>query len=96
MGTIEKNKIIAATHTANYKQVIEFGATPSDDLNLMSIDTGMGGNLFAGHYFTMNAAHLSGKLNKVSSDFEALRADSSNYELKIRPKIDRDGKKEEL
>jgi hypothetical protein len=43
--------------------VVEFAKDPMDDKNLMSIDTGMSGNLFGGNYFTMNAGHLRGELN---------------------------------
>ena len=62
MGRVEENKIFKSTHTANYKQVISFGKTPKEDVNLMSIDTGMSGNLFGGNYFTMNKGHLRGEL----------------------------------
>lgn len=58
LARIAENKIIKSTHTANYKQVVDFGT----DQNLMSIDTGMSGNVFSGNYFTMNKAHLAGKL----------------------------------
>jgi len=71
-ANIAKNKIIKATHTANYKQVVSFGKTPEEDENLMSIETGVSGNLFAGHYFNMNAAHLAGDLNKISLSFKNL------------------------
>ena len=61
-----------STHTANYRQVTQFSKDHNKDINLMSIDTGMSGNLFSGHYFTMNKAHLSGDLHQVSTDFEKL------------------------
>ena len=63
MAKVIDNKIFLSTHTANYKQVIEFNSDPRKDKNLMSIDTGMSGNLFGGNYFTMNAPHLRGELN---------------------------------
>ena len=52
----------------------------------MSIDTGMGGNLFAGNYFTMNGSHLRGELNKISTDFDLLKNKKGNYIINIRPK----------
>ncbi len=36
----------------------------------MSIDTGMAGNLFAGHYFSMNKDHLDGNLPKIQTNFK--------------------------
>ena len=87
MARVEEDKIFKSIHTANYKQVIEFGADSSgkDDINLMSIDTGMGGNLFGGNFFTMNAAHLRGDLNKVSTNFRELEQNKSHYILNIKP-----------
>jgi hypothetical protein len=56
MSRVLDTKIFKSTHTANYKQVVQFENDPSgkDDVNLMSIDTGMNGNLFGGNYFNMN------------------------------------------
>jgi hypothetical protein len=56
----------------------------------MSIDTGMNGNLFGGNYFTMNAAHLKGELNKVETSFGRLERGGPEgtplgYILKIHP-----------
>ena len=82
MSRIEEDKIIKSTHTANYKQVIEFNEDPQKDVNLMSIDTGMSGNIFSGHYFTMNKGHLQGELNQVKTDF----SDLDGYVLNIAPK----------
>ena len=72
MGRVEKDKIFYGVHTANYKQVVWFGATPAHDMNLMSIDTGMSGNIFGGHYFDMNYDHLRGNLKKIELDFRSL------------------------
>jgi len=84
---VAEDKIFKSTHTANYKQVIEFGADPSgkDDVNLMSIDTGMGGNLFGGNYFTMNQGHLRGELPNISTNFRALEQNKNHYVLNIKP-----------
>ena len=51
MSRVLDTKIFKSTHTANYKQVVQFENDPSgkDDVNLMSIDTGMNGNLFGGN-----------------------------------------------
>ena len=83
MARIEDNKILKSTHTANYKQVIEFHPGFEPDLNLMSVDTGMGGNIFSGHYFTMNRRHLDGHLNNVSTDFASLLEQPGNYKLTL-------------
>jgi hypothetical protein len=66
MNRVDDTKIFKSTHTANYKQVVEFGDKVEDDTSLMSIDTGMGGNLFGGNYFSMNHAHLKGDLKKIN------------------------------
>ena len=87
MARIIDNKVIKATHTANYKQVIEFHKEASQDVNLMSIDTGMSGNLFSGNYFGMNKPHLAGELNRVYTNFETLLSKSTNYVLDLIPKI---------
>lgn len=83
MSRIHDDKMLKSIHTAGYKQVISFGATPEEDENLMSIDTGASGNIFAGHYFTMNAAHLRGDLNKISTSFKDLLSSNSNFVLNI-------------
>ena len=72
MSRIVENKVFKSTHTANFKSVFEFRDDPKDDVNLLSIDTGMNGNLFGGNYFSMNSDHLDGKLNQVSTDFDTL------------------------
>ena len=90
MAKVIDNKIFLSTHTANYKQVIEFNPDPRKDKNLMSIDTGMSGNLFGGNYFTMNAPHLRGELNQVTTSFRQLERGGvenapTGYILKIHP-----------
>mmetsp|Transcript_56121 Transcript_56121/g.77323 ORF Transcript_56121/g.77323 Transcript_56121/m.77323 type:complete len:130 (+) Transcript_56121:3009-3398(+) len=60
-----KSGFFQSTHTANLKQVIQFGEKLEDDISLYSIDTGNDGNLFAGHYFDMNADHLAGNLHPM-------------------------------
>lgn len=82
MSRIGDEKVLKGTHTANYKQVIEFGREPSEDVNLMSIDTGMNGNLFGGNYFTMNEAHLEGRLKFVEQNFDNMEHDQfGHYKL---------------
>jgi acyl-homoserine lactone acylase PvdQ len=49
-------EMFKSTHTANYKQVVDFGS----NLSYMSIDTGSSGNIFSGHYFDLNLKHLRG------------------------------------
>ena len=86
MARIEENKIIKSTHTANYKQIIAFNSDPKKEVNLMSIDTGMAGNVFSGKYFTMNMGHLHGELHRVSTDFSELEDKPSSFILNIVPK----------
>jgi len=57
-----KTKMFNAKHAANYKQIIAFGDTPQQTKGYFSIDTGNNGNIFQGHYFTMNTDHLKGNL----------------------------------
>ena len=74
MSRVLDTKIFKSTHTANYKQVIQFEKDSSgkDDINLMSIDTGMNGNLFGGNYFNMNERHLKGDLFNIELNFKKL------------------------
>jgi len=89
LARIEENKIIKSTHTANYKQVINFGQDPSgkEDINLYSAETGQSGNLFAGNYFDMNERHLNGTLHTMYTDFQHLYQfmAGKNYALAIHP-----------
>lgn len=98
LAKVEENKIFKSTHTANYKQVIEFGTDPSGDQdhNLMSIDTGMGGTPFGPNYFSMNAGHLRGELHHVSTDFARLVKDKMTHVLYIKPLSKGAGKRDEL
>ena len=87
--TLETN-LFMGDHTPNYKMIVEFGASPSQDVNLMSIDTGMSENIFGGHYFDMNERHLKGDLPAMETDFKKLeRGGADNkpmgYVLRINP-----------
>ena len=77
--------MIKATHVAAYKQVNEISKDGAGDVNLMSIDTGMNGNLFGGNYFSMNRDHIRGDLKTVSTNFTELKENEGNYKLSIRP-----------
>lgn len=79
-------------HTPNFKQVVEFGKDPngSEDVTMMSIDTGISGNLFGGNYFDMNENHRKGNLYKMETNFKILEkggVDKSplGHILKINP-----------
>lgn len=89
LNTVDKHKGFKSTHTASYKQVIGFGVETHEDVTLMSIDTGMNGNLFGGNYFNMNADHLNGRLHEMSMDFGDLERKKPfkalNYKLKLNP-----------
>lgn len=77
-----------STHTANFKMVVSFTEDPKvrKDTTLMSIDTGMAGNMLAGNYFDMNADHLHGRLKPMQvNDLKALLKDEKNYVLKLHP-----------
>jgi hypothetical protein len=90
MSRVLDTKIFKSTHTANYKQVVQFENDPSgkDDVNLMSIDTGMNGNLFGGNYFNMNKRHMKGDLYNIELNFKKLESEledgSKNYILQLR------------
>ena len=66
--------------------MIAFEKDLSQEVNLMSIDTGMSGNIFSGQYFTMNQPHLVGELNNVSTNFDILEKTLGSYVLNILPK----------
>jgi len=53
MSRVEEEGIFKSTHSPAYKQIVDLGT----DLTLMSIDTGVSGNIFGGHYFDMNYRH---------------------------------------
>ena len=77
-------------HIPNFKMVVEFGESPEQDVNLMSIDTGMSENIFGGHYFDLNERHLTGDLPRMETDFKKLeRGGPENkalgYVLRINP-----------
>lgn len=83
MSKVSQNKIFKGTHVAGYKQVVHFGRHGEQDVNKISIDTGMSGNLFSGKYFSMNEGHLKGELQSVSTDMKALQRDKKNSKLEI-------------
>lgn len=56
---------VASTHAANYKQIITLTQDARKDVNLYSIDTGVGAHPLRGNYFDMNRNHLDGKLYKM-------------------------------
>lgn len=88
LNRFEDNAHFLSTHTANFKMVVSFSPNDdsSKDITLMSLDTGMAGNLFAGNYFDMNLDHLYGRLKtmKVNS-IEALLKDEKNHVLILNP-----------
>lgn len=57
--------LFKSSHVAGYKQIIAHADTPHKGTNLYSIDTGLNGNILAGHYFDMNKDHLAGNLKKM-------------------------------
>lgn len=59
------NSVISSTASANFKMLISLAKKEEDDVSLFSIDTGMNGNLFSGHYFDMNKDHLEGRLKTM-------------------------------
>ena len=66
---IRSNKdsiVFNSIHVAAYKMVVNFDKSDaSKDTNLWSIDTGMNGNPFQGHYFDMNNDHIYGRLSQM-------------------------------
>jgi hypothetical protein len=45
--------------------LVSLDKDPKKEVNLYSIDTGNGGNIFQPHYFDMNRNHLDGKLKSM-------------------------------
>lgn len=76
LADLEKFKKFKGLYTANYKQVIDLGekGQPNSGLTLMTVDTGMSGNAFSPHYFSMNSDHVNGSLHPMSTDFENLKS----------------------
>ena len=64
--TNANNTVFNSVHVAAYKMVVNFDPKDSrNDVNLYSIDTGMNGNPFQGHYFDMNNDHVYGRLSRM-------------------------------
>lgn len=62
------NIVLKSGHVAGLKYVTEFRdseGNPQNDVNLWSIDTGINGNPFQGHYFDMNHDHNYGRLRQM-------------------------------
>ena len=59
------NIVFESKHVAAYKMVVMFDKDPTKDVNMYSIDTGMNGNPFQGHYFDMNNDHIHGRLYQM-------------------------------
>ena len=59
------NTVFESIHVAAYKMVVMFSSDEEKEVNLYSIDTGMNGNLFQGHYFDMNSDHINGRLREM-------------------------------
>ena len=72
LSRVLKDKVFKSTHTANFKMVVMYGDDSTPEVNLMSIDTGMGGNIFGGHYFNMNYGHLHGELLHIETNLKKL------------------------
>lgn len=53
------------TNSGNLKMLIQMDKNAANEINQYSIDTGNGSNIFQPHYFTMNRAHLDGKLTPM-------------------------------
>ena len=67
------NIVFKSVHVAAYRMVVNFDQNDSrKDVNLYSIDTGMGAHPFMGHYFDMNNDHIHGRLRtmKIGRDVE--------------------------
>jgi hypothetical protein len=58
-------KSFKSTHTANYRQVVQYSSNPMEDVGFFSTDGGQHGNLFSGHYFDLNRRHLDGDLYQM-------------------------------
>lgn len=82
---IPETKIFRATHAANFKMVVEYGGNSIEPIQLASLDTGMNGNLLAGHYFDMNKPHIEGKLQTLPRTTKEVEAAIGTKILRILP-----------
>ena len=56
------NFALPGVASANLKMISAIAKDPKDDKTHISIDTGMHGNPFQGHYFDLNEKHMRGEL----------------------------------
>jgi acyl-homoserine lactone acylase PvdQ len=79
----DANRFVS-THAANLKFAIQMHEDPKQEINLFSIDTGNGQNIFQANYFDMNRAHLDGNLHTMylGADIQDIKTET----LIIRPK----------
>ena len=74
-----------AMASANLKMISCLAKDPKEDRTFMSIDTGMHGNPFQGHYFDLNEKHAKGDLLPLKWTNEKLEGTPVNV-LTLRPK----------
>lgn len=82
--SLEKDKVMLATHFGDFRGVFGFGKTPAEDEVFMILNAGMGENPFAPNYFNMNADFYNSKIYKIETDFRKLLS-SGHYVLEIKP-----------
>lgn len=93
-GTVSMTKVrdadwdnvnLQAMASANLKMISSIAKDPKDDKTFISIDTGMNGNPFQGHYFDMNEKHAKGELLPLKWTKEKLEGTPVNT-LTLKPK----------
>lgn len=83
---IEKDKVLLASHFADFKSIFSFGQDLSSDQTYMILNAGMGENPFAPNYFNMNRDFYEGQVYKTELNLNVL-ANSDNYILKLIPLV---------
>ena len=71
--------------SANLKMISAIAKDPKDDKTFVSIDTGMNGNPFQGHYFDLNEKHMKGELLPLKWTEQKLEGTPVNV-LTLKPK----------
>ena len=78
--------VMSSGASAGLKMLIQLAKDPADDVSLISIDTGMNGNIFHRNSFDLNKDHLEGRLRPMKWTDEKL-AGTRVKTLTLRPKV---------
>lgn len=70
-----KEGVFKSVHSANFKHIVDLS---TEREGLYSVDTGNDGNIFSGHYFTMNKDHINGRLQtmKIGQELQNIKTNT--------------------